>query len=1780
MAISFSGLASGMDTSSWVEALVSVKQSEMTKLESNRSTVAAAQETLNNIKSYFSSFQGLLENITDAKFGIASRDLFTQNLAESSNVSVLTATASTSAENTTYNIEVKQLASATEVNSGLDIVVPHSQTNVATMNSTLFSIADEDHNIIAGDITFSVDNNLRTISIDNKTTISDFINLLDGIGISAGYDENSGIFSLGATVEKPQSRQLKVNDETATGTTQLKDLGLKDEQCSFSVTNDDGSVSNISLTKESTLNDLFNALNEKNISASIDSNGVITLSSTNVSGNLISALGLTPASRYIKSDTTGAIAALGLEDVNYGYKTETVTVNIVTTTTVTGTATLDLKLKDLFVDANKCDFDIVDKDGTITHIADEFTTESTLGDVLNRLEDFGITATLNKDGSLSLTSDKNGNVFKGNLAQALRFEEVEEPYISLSKHTSTDIVHSTVETVVSRDSTLGQIGAFQGNGFIAEAHHTDDATVNATMTHVAGLSDFSGGDTFAVSTVDDLVNLAELVNSGVDTTDKTFVMGGDIDVSAWCEANSATGGWNPIGIDYSNRFKGTFDGNGHKISGVKIDREGTNYQGVFGLTIGELKNIGVEEVDIKGGNVTGGLAGYAGSAITNSYATGNVTGGELTGGLVGSASGAITNSYATGDVTGGDWTGGLIGQLNKPSGTLNLDKISSSGTVTSSTGNRTGSLIGGIVNTYDGTSFSTINITNASARESDEYDMIGFEGKQDGTAYSSGQMEGWLNNITGIKPLVIRECDGGEAIATISSLTTSSSVQDLFNALTAYGITGSINDGVIQLNSTSGNFIDGNIATNIGILQPVIDTYYTTASTAMTSSTTFNTDTTLGALGMSSDGSVIIDSPIYGIVSVNIAKELTVQQFCNKINDSNYGVYAQIVDNKVQITELSNSGSFVKSMSTVLQNALKLSVGEGNSYNSTAHNVYTNTDSNYIKYDDTGVEINGDTVISSIGNYRHGNGQILLHQNGAVSTIMVDQTLTLEEFINNPIVGLAQYGITGQVLSDGKAYLTSDGDLYLEEIAGGSNILSALKMSDLQQTVSGQHVKGIENLQYTLTVTTTVAATKETALNTWNTYKWNDDSTSLVPDQMAEGSLVFKVNDYYKTIDITNKDTFESLINKLDGIGIKASMSRGVFYIESGYDNVEFVENESSSSLASLIGLNTTSQNLGSYSASSAPVKSTVTTENSERISAANYADMNTKLSTMNISSGKLTVYENGRKADINLDENWTFSNLQSELSSKFSDLRVSFEDGYLKIYSDNANSNISIGATSDKTNFVAITGIHSVQGNEQSSSRQLYKMSDKDALNDEEFLRGYKGVSKDFTLKSAGVTAGNVTLVRGSESKNLVISENETFESLQAKINDLFDDLKIDFDSNNCLKEGRLSVYSTTSDSVNIAFNDVSGSNIVSILELDSPSTNGKISSKEIKFQDLMSGSFKVGDADIYVQTDDHGNITTSIADIVSQINASDKSLATAYWDSIDGKLVIKSSLTGASAINIESGSSILTDVLGLTKGDNLVMNSQSIGKNAILTINGASYTSLSNNVTSDSTGITGLTINLKGLTEGSAVQLTVKRDTETLKNAVQNVVDGYNELITNIDSVIAKDGKLKNQSLLKLIRNNIRTAMTSSDSGTSVFKNLSSIGIKASDAAAGNISTSNSAITLLSLDADEFLKAFESDEEAVKALLIGSNDASGAVINKGIFTKVEELIESALTAGSGYFATANNAYNSEKENISQKIIKGTAAIEKYRARLEKKFSAMDIMIAGMQNQFQSFLS
>ena len=137
--------------------------------------------------------------------------------------------------------------------------------------------------------------------------------------------------------------------------------------------------------------------------------------------------------------------------------------------------------------------------------------------------------------------------------------------------------------------------------------------------------------------------------------------------SIWAEGSTATDsvpeGWVPIGSS-SSSFTGAFDGNGHTISNLYINRPSTGYVGLLGHIGkgGSIRNVGMEDVNVTGAWNAGGLVGRSQATIMLSYATGTVTGTSWVGGLVGGSSSTITVSYATGTVTGtGDSVGGLVG---------------------------------------------------------------------------------------------------------------------------------------------------------------------------------------------------------------------------------------------------------------------------------------------------------------------------------------------------------------------------------------------------------------------------------------------------------------------------------------------------------------------------------------------------------------------------------------------------------------------------------------------------------------------------------------------------------------------------------------------------------------------------------------------------------------------------------------------------------------------------------------------------------------------------------------------------------------------------------------------------------------------------------------------------------------------------------------------------------------------------------------------------------------
>ncbi len=114
-------------------------------------------------------------------------------------------------------------------------------------------------------------------------------------------------------------------------------------------------------------------------------------------------------------------------------------------------------------------------------------------------------------------------------------------------------------------------------------------------------------------------------------------------------SSSANGGvgWLPLG-SLGTQFTGTFDGQGHTISNLFIDRSG-NDVGLFGCTSAdsEISNVGLVDVNITGDFYVGGIVGNNKGTITNCYSTGSITGDDGVGGLVGLNFDTITNCYST-----------------------------------------------------------------------------------------------------------------------------------------------------------------------------------------------------------------------------------------------------------------------------------------------------------------------------------------------------------------------------------------------------------------------------------------------------------------------------------------------------------------------------------------------------------------------------------------------------------------------------------------------------------------------------------------------------------------------------------------------------------------------------------------------------------------------------------------------------------------------------------------------------------------------------------------------------------------------------------------------------------------------------------------------------------------------------------------------------------------------------------------------------------------------------
>lgn len=186
---------------------------------------------------------------------------------------------------------------------------------------------------------------------------------------------------------------------------------------------------------------------------------------------------------------------------------------------------------------------------------------------------------------------------------------------------------------------------------------------------------------YGIRTAEELYGFAALVNGGETAANGVLTANIVVNENVLNDEGDLNGtptySWTPIGTtDYN--YKGTFDGNGHTISGLYCNTPSTNYIGLFGYASnGGIKNLGVIDSYFSGKQYVGGISGQAyGCAITNCYNKATIVGSDYYIGGICGRYGAITDCYNQGTVYGSSSTGGINGSQATVTNCYNIGKVS------------------------------------------------------------------------------------------------------------------------------------------------------------------------------------------------------------------------------------------------------------------------------------------------------------------------------------------------------------------------------------------------------------------------------------------------------------------------------------------------------------------------------------------------------------------------------------------------------------------------------------------------------------------------------------------------------------------------------------------------------------------------------------------------------------------------------------------------------------------------------------------------------------------------------------------------------------------------------------------------------------------------------------------------------------------------------------------------------------------------------------------------
>lgn len=225
MPIRMTGLASGMDTESIVNALMEAQKAKKTKIENNKTKLEWKQTIWSGLNTKLYNFW------KDYAGKVRFQSNFQTKKVSSSNTSKVTATASNSASTGSYKIKVKQLASA---------------QNVTSSKLPQYSSVDKEGNTVMKDVSsstklselgYTVDGSSQiqitagkktvSLNVDENTTVGNVVTYLQNAGLNASFDAAQGRFFINSK-ESGADQKFTITAGTLDQAQQDAQMAVKD----------------------------------------------------------------------------------------------------------------------------------------------------------------------------------------------------------------------------------------------------------------------------------------------------------------------------------------------------------------------------------------------------------------------------------------------------------------------------------------------------------------------------------------------------------------------------------------------------------------------------------------------------------------------------------------------------------------------------------------------------------------------------------------------------------------------------------------------------------------------------------------------------------------------------------------------------------------------------------------------------------------------------------------------------------------------------------------------------------------------------------------------------------------------------------------------------------------------------------------------------------------------------------------------------------------------------------------------------------------------------------------------------------------------------------------------------------------------------------------------------------------------------------------------------------------------------------------------------------------